>query len=421
MRAHPPIPVIRGLLIGLDLLVVALLATAVLQPAPGVQPWVTLVVGLCFAALYVGGRATIRVHEAPLTARPGPWWPASAWIVGLLLLWVALLATSTAALWIAFPLMLLEMHVLGPRRGVLAVVLTTLLVGGVGLLERSGTDSPVGFVLGPAVGAAVAVVVMLGLEALARESEDRRRTVEELTEAREHLAAAERFAAVADERERLAREIHDTLAQGYTAIELLLRAADLSIGSDDALAHRYVEQARTTAKENLAEARRFVRALAPADLDGATLVTALRRVAERAQDTAASDTTAAPPLRVRVEVSGTRRPLPVAVEAALVRVAQSALANVVQHSDARNAAVTLTYLDDEVVVDVVDDGRGFDPHSLRTDRARPGGFGLVAMDSRLRELGGTLTLESEPGDGTAVAARLPIGDLDPADEHRETP
>jgi len=415
MRPHPPIPVIRGLLIGLDLLVVALLATAVLQPDPAVQPWVALVVGLGFAALYVRGRATIRVHEAPLTARPGPWWPASAWIVGLLLLWVALLATSTAALWIAFPLMLLEMHVLGPHRGVLAVVLTTLLAGVAGLLERTGTDSPVGFVLGPVVGAAVAVAVILGLEALARESEERRRTVQELTEAREHLAAAERDAAVAGERERLAREIHDTLAQGYTAIELLLRAADVSIGSDDALAHRYVEQARTTAKENLEEARRFVRALAPADLDGTTLVTALRRVAERAQDTAAQ------PLRVRVETSGTRRPLPVAIEAALVRVVQSALANVVQHSDAQNAAVTLTYLDDEVIVDVVDDGHGFDPHSLRADPARPGGFGLVAMDSRIRELGGTLTLESEPGEGTAIAARLPIGDLDPVDQHQEIP
>ncbi|MEN0130850.1 MAG: sensor histidine kinase [Brevundimonas sp.] len=415
MRARPPISVIRGLLIGLDLLVVALLAIALLQPDTAVQPWVTLVAGLGFAALYVGGRATIRVHEAPLTARPGPWWPASAWIVGLLLLWVALLATSTAALWIAFPLMLLEMHVLGPHRGVLAVVLTTLLAVAAGLFERTGTDSFVGFVLGPAVGAAVAVAVMLGLEALARESEDRRRTVQELTEAREHLAAAERDAAVAGERERLAREIHDTLAQGYTAIELLLRAADVSIGSDEAQAHQYIEQARTTAKENLEEARRFVRALAPADLEDATLVTALRRVAERAQDTAA------PPLRVRVETSGTRRPLPVAIEAALVRVAQSALANVVQHSDAQNAAVTLTYLDDEVIVDVVDDGHGFDPHSLRPDPARPGGFGLVAMDSRIRELGGTLTLESEPGEGTAIAARLPIGDMDPADQHRETP
>jgi len=421
MRAHPPILVIRGLLIGLDLLVAALVVTAVLQPDPAVQPWVALVVGLGFAALYVGGRATIRVHEAPLTARPGPWWPASAWIVGLLLLWAVLLATSTAALWIAFPLMLLEMHVLGPHRGVLAVVLTTLLAEAAGLLDRSGTDSPVGFVLGPAVGAAVAVVVMLGLEALARESEERRRTVQELTEAREHLAAAERDAAVAGERERLAREIHDTLAQGYTAIELLLRAADGSIGSDEALAHRYVEQARTTAKENLDEARRFVRALAPADLDGATLVSALRRVAERAQDTAASDRTAAPPLRVRLKTSGTRRPLPVAVEAAIVRVAQSALANVVQHSDAENAAVTLTYLDDEVIVDVVDDGHGFDPHSQRSEPARPGGFGLAAMDSRIRELGGTLTLESEPGEGTAIAARLPIGDVAPADEHQETP
>ncbi|HWJ85162.1 MAG TPA: sensor histidine kinase [Cellulomonas sp.] len=396
MRPHPSAPVTRGLLIALDVLVVALLVTAAVQPSPSVEPWVTITVGVAFGLVYARGRTAIRLDDVPGVTGRGAWWPAGAWMLGLMLIWVALLATSTAGLWIAFPLMLLQMHVLGPHRGTLAVAGTTMLAVGAGLLQKSAADPAIGFVLGPVLGGGVAVGVVLGLEALARESDGRRRTVEELTAVREHLAAAERDAAVAGERERLAREIHDTLAQGYSAIELLLRAADASIGADDELARRYVDQARTTAQENLGEARRFVHALAPADLDGATLVAALQRVAARTQETADGG------LRVRVETSGTRRRLPVAVEAALVRVAQSALANVVQHADARTAAVTLTYLDDEVFLDVVDDGRGF---AGRPDPTR--GFGLVAMGSRIQELGGTLTVESAPGDGTAIAVRLP--------------
>ncbi|RYV52778.1 sensor histidine kinase [Pengzhenrongella frigida] len=385
-----------------------LISIAVLQADPTVSPWATVLAGGAFGAWYAWGRATIRVLEAPITTPRGAWWPAGAWITGLALLWVVLLVTSTAALWIAFPMMLLQMHVLGPHRGVLAVSATTLLAVGTGLLERAGTDASIGFVLGPVVGAAVAVAVVLGFEALARESEERQRTVEELTEVREHLAAAERDAAVAGERERLAREIHDTLAQGFSAIELLLRAADAGIGVDDTRARGYLDQARRTALDNLGEARRFVRALAPADLDGATLVAALERVARRAQDTAASDGTPEA-LVVRVQTAGPRRALPIALEAALVRVAQSALANVVQHAGARNAAVTLAFLDDEVILDVVDDGRGFDP-DRQPDRSHPGGFGLVAMSSRAHELGGTLAVETAPGDGTAVAVRLPTSD-----------
>jgi signal transduction histidine kinase len=187
----------------------------------------------------------------------------------------------------------------------------------------------------------------------------------------------------------------------------------VSIGTDDEQAHRFVDQARRTAQENLGEARRFVHALAPADLDGATLVAALRRVADRAQDTADG-------LHVRVEVSGGRRRLPVALEAALVRVAQSALANVVQHSGAAHAAVTVTYQDDEVILDVVDDGCGFVP-GPQADRAQARGFGLAAMGSRIREIGGTLTVESAPGEGTAVAVRLPVDDAPPVDDLQETP
>ncbi|MCR6648778.1 MAG: sensor histidine kinase [Cellulomonas sp.] len=267
------------------------------------------------------------------------------------------------------------------------------------------------------------MAVTLGLEALVRESQERLRMLEELARARDDVAAAEREAAVATERERLAREIHDTLAQGYSAIELLLRAAERTVGHDETRARAYIDQARTTAQENLAEARRFVRALAPADLDGATLVAALHRIADRTEATAATSPgaddeprDAAPgSLMVRVETSGEPRALPLQVEAALVRIAQSALANVVQHAAARHATLTLSYLPDEVILDVVDDGRGFD-QDRQPPPDRPGGFGLTATRSRARELGGSLAIESSPGDGTAVAVRLPAHDEDVPDQ-----
>lgn len=399
---------------------VGLLVVAVLRAVDSIAVWVPLLAAGVFGALYGWGRAKIRVHEAPLDATRGRWWPAGAWITALILTWAVLLHVSTGSVWIAFPLMLLQMHVLGPRRGVLAVVVTTVLAGVDGLLQQAGADTSIGPVLGPAIGAAVAVVVTLGFEALARESQERQRTLDELTQAREEVAAAGREAAIAGERERLAREIHDTLAQGYSAIELLLRAANTSVGSDDTRARSYIDQARRTAQDNLGEARRFVRALAPADLDGSTLVAALHRIAERTQARAVDEASGAPgpsrhttpALTVRVETSGPLRALPLPVETALVRIAQSALANVVQHAGARHATLTLTFLPEEVILDVVDDGFGFDPDQQR-DTTRPGGFGLQAMRSRVRELGGSLSVESSPGDGTAIAVRVPAPDERP--------
>lgn len=410
-----PLPsVTRRLLIGLDVLVAGLLVVAALRPAPFVAWWVAALVAVAFAVGYAAGRATIRVDEAPLDARRGGWRPSGIWITALLLVWVALLFVSDGALWIAFPMMLLQMHVLGPRHGVVAVAVTTALAVGDGMLEQTGTGFSIGDVLGPVVGASVAVAVVLGYEALVRESQERQRTVDELRLARQDVAIAVHEAAVASERERLARDIHDTLAQGFSAIELLLRAAELSLDSNKAKTSELIEQARRTAQDNLGEARQFVQALAPVDLVGVSLVAALTRVAHRAQELAASeptsersDGTVPSSLAVAFRMSGVARPLPLPIETALVRVAQSALANVVAHAGARHAALTLTFLPDAVILDVVDDGCGFDPAALGQNWSS-GGFGLPAIRSRMRELGGTLTLETGPGDGTAVAVRVPL-------------
>ncbi|WP_264031574.1 sensor histidine kinase [Cellulosimicrobium sp. SH8] len=407
----------RWLRRGLDVLLVGLLALSLagaLATAGTARGVVAVVLCAALLALYVLGRRRLPLPD-DVGAPRGAWWPAGAWVTGLVVLWVALCLTSVTAVWVAFPLMFVAMHVLGPRRGPVAVGAIVLLVVAVMVAYTANLALP--FVLGPAIGGAVAVVVVLALEAVVRESQERQRTLDELVRARDELATAERERAVAGERERLAREIHDTLAQGFSSAELLLRAAQTALDAGDvATARGYVEQTRDVARHNLAEARRVVRALAPADLASSNLVDALRRTSARTASRIAAHGDGGPD--VVVQVSGDPVALPTDVEAALLRVAQSALANVEQHADASRVAVTLSFLagvapgEEAVALDVVDDGRGFDPDGLpgrSEDGPGPsGGFGLVAMRARLAELGGTLSVESAPGTGTAVAAWVPL-------------
>ncbi|GAA2227084.1 sensor histidine kinase [Promicromonospora sukumoe] len=397
-------PATRGLVVGLDLLLAVLVVVAVVQAPPGVG-WPAALAGGALLAVYVAGRAVVRVHERSVDTPRGAWWPDVAWVAGLTALWLVLLWLSPAGLWVAFPLMLLQLHVLGPRRGVVAVALTAVVAVADGLLTRSGPGEPwTGYVLGPLLGAAVAVGVVLGIEAFVREAQSRQRTVDELTRARRHLAVAERERAVTDERARLARDIHDTLAQSLSAIELLLRAAEDAVGSDEDRARALVGQARSAARDGLAEARRVVQDLTPADLDRTTLLGALRRVADRTA--AGLDGTGSSPLAVTVHTVGPPRPLPVPLEIALLRITQSALANVDEHAGASRAEVTLTYEPGSVTLRVADDGVGLDPAPAAGSGGR--GFGIPAMRSRVRELGGELTLEGQPGAGTVLTVTLPV-------------
>ena len=197
------------------------------------------------------------------------------------------------------------------------------------------------------------------------------------------LLVQAREAGVSDERRRLAAEIHDTIAQGLTGIITQLQAADDS---------EHVRRATELARGSLREARRSVRDLAPSDLEHGTLPEALKKITEG---------------RALLTVTGTAEPLHDELEAALLRIAQEAIANAARHAHAERVGVTLSYMDDEVTLDVRDDGRGF------TFGARPaggpsGGFGLTAMRERAERVAGTLEIESEPGRGTAVSARVPL-------------
>ncbi|MFI5606263.1 sensor histidine kinase [Amycolatopsis sp. NPDC051903] len=241
------------------------------------------------------------------------------------------------------------------------------------------------------------------------ENEKRRRANAALAEANARLETAleenaglhaqlltqAREAGVHDERQRLAREIHDTLAQGLTGIVTQLQAADRATSED--ARQRHLGQVHTLAKDSLTEARRAVQALRPEPLADSHLPSALADLARRITDTSG--------VAVTAETSGEPVPLLPELEVTLYRVAQEALANAEKHARAQRIAVTLTYAGDVVLLDVRDDGAGFDPASPA--RGDGTGFGLQAMRQRVRRVAGTFTLESAPGDGTAVNVQLP--------------
>jgi signal transduction histidine kinase len=251
-----------------------------------------------------------------------------------------------------------------------------------------------------------AVTLALGLfiamtQTIHEQSEERRRLIAQLEATRSELAESERRAGVLAERQRLAREIHDTLAQGFASIVTLYEAARVEVGSRPEVALRRLEEVGRTARASLAEARRVVSALRPEPLEQATLAGALDRlVREFGAETG---------IGARSTVGGELRQLEPEGEATLLRIAQEALANVRKHAGASEVALTLTYLDDATRLDVRDDGVGFEPMSAGRVRNgwQAGGFGLTSMRERLESQGGTLMIESTPGGGTTIAATLP--------------
>lgn len=204
------------------------------------------------------------------------------------------------------------------------------------------------------------------------------------------LVERARQAGVQEERQRLALEIHDTIAQTLAASLAQLQAAQTEADPRGRL-----DRITALTRAALAEARRSVLDLAPEPLAGTGLAEAVGEVV--------SGWSAGHDVRADLVVTGDARPLHPEVESTVVRVAQEALANVAKHAGASRVGVTLTFDDDEVILDVRDDGAGFDP----TDARSPSSFGLRGMRQRAERLAGELHVESGPGLGTAVSARLP--------------
>ncbi len=234
---------------------------------------------------------------------------------------------------------------------------------------------------------------------LAEANRRREEILAENTGLHARLLVQAREAGVLEERQRMAREIHDTLAQGLTGIITQLEAAQRT--GQETERERRIGNAKQLARDSLAEARRSVQAMRPQALEGTRLPDAL--AAETARWSATSGVNA------EVTTTGDPRPLHPEVEVTLLRVAQEALANVARHAGASHAGVTLSYMEDVVTLDVRDDGSGFVVNGRAHDAppANGSGFGLTAMRQRVTRLAGQLEIESEPGAGTAVSASVP--------------
>ncbi len=198
-----------------------------------------------------------------------------------------------------------------------------------------------------------------------------------------------------EERNRLAREIHDTLAQGLTAITLQLETADALLDTNSARAREAVQKALALTRASLEEARRSVLDLRAAPLERRTLREALGDLV--------SQYAAEWNLAAEFNVVGGDRPLPIRLEAGLYRMAQEALTNVVRHAGASRVCVHFTTMPDQLELVIEDNGHGFDTEALAKGR-----FGLVGLNERARLLGGTLELCSDPGEGTSLKITVPL-------------
>jgi len=333
-----------------------------------------------FLGWYGAGAAFARGHFAR-------WW-----LFGLGLIWVVMLAVSAEFVWLSFPLLLLAGHLLRAW----ASVAFAVPVLAAAILAPILHQSPISFahIAGPLLGGGFALAISLGYDALLRDAMERDRLISSLMRARDEMAAlqeelaqTQREAGATHERTRLARDLHDTIAQELSSMVMLARSAD---------AER-MPQIETLAQHSLTDLRRIVAALAPAELEESALAAAIERMLEVLH----TDTG----IEVSLEVDPALPALPTPVEVMFLRVAQSALANVRQHSEAGAVDVELAMAGSDARLTVTDDGVGF---SEPTSASGGSSYGLSAMRSRLREFAGELEVRSAPGEGSALIASVPV-------------
>ncbi|MDO5495729.1 MAG: sensor histidine kinase [bacterium] len=347
--------------------------------------WSLISLAVVLMAVFVCGMVWHRRLAPALVAA----WVGLMFALLLVLMWLA-----PEFLWVAFPLWMVAAATL-PLLVALLLAAVTVAMSVTVLVLADGHS--IGTVLGPVTGALVAIGIARGVIMLEREMQENQRLLRELVGAQHETARLQREAGVLEERARLAHDIHDTLAQGFSSVVLLARAATRE--PEQERKDEYLHQIEQSAATNLADARRVVYALAPENPGAGGIAEPLTRLTEEAAN--AIGATAS----VRIDPQLPR--LATTSEVALLHGAQGALANVRQHSGATRLALELVRSGDEVRLDVVDDGKGFDPANRR-ERSRGGGYGLTALRERLALLGGTLEVESEPGGGTAVSLSVPL-------------
>jgi signal transduction histidine kinase len=321
-------------------------------------------------------------------------WRGEIYLAGLIPLFAVAAAASTVS---AFLLLAIspQCFMAGTfRRAVAAVVvLNTTPVVTLVAVDQPSRGDVISAIAVAVAGIAFSLAFGSWVLQIIDQNTERGRLIEQLEATRAELAAAERQAGVLAERNRLAGDLHDTIAQDLTSVVMLVQAAEAAVAAGPAQAREHLALAAGAARDSLAQVRGLVDALVPAELAQATIIDALARLTARAGPE--------PGHAADFLVEGEPRPVTTGAEVVLLRVCQEALTNVRKHARAGHASVRLAYADAEVRLEVTDDGAGFDP-----DQAS-GGYGLRGMRSRAAEAGGRLTVHSAPGSGTSVTVAVP--------------
>jgi signal transduction histidine kinase len=378
--------------------------------AQALLPYVLLAVSTVLSLVQPGPGAWDRLVSVGLAAIATAWvlvmftWMDSRWpwrtagrlvyVAGLVLICGVLVAHSPFFIAFAVTCFAHSLFLLPPVFAFVGVALSSMVVFLVptGLHFHTAQEA---FDTWLVIGLETAVVGGIGALAV-RARDELFRSVAQNAELQAQLLAQAREAGRLDERARVAREMHDTLAQGLTGIITQLEAAQQAGDRSP-----QVEQATVLARESLTEARRSVLALRPTQLEEARLPDAIAMMAHRWSETSS--------VALTFTATGEPRRLPAELEITLFRAAQEALANVARHARASRVGLTVSYMDDVVLLDVRDDGIGFDPAAANRHDGHDDGrhFGLDAMGERLRQVGGELEIETAPGAGTAINARVP--------------
>ena len=361
--------ILTFLRVSLHVLVAVLLLVGVVSS--GWNP-LAICMAVPFALLYLAG--TVAYNEGKRFPRAAMY----TWLAAVLALWVVMALHAAEFVWLEFPLVILVSVVLPTWSGIAVAALLLAFT-----LSVTVPGAGIGGVVGPLLGTVLALLIYHSYRALRAEADHYKHLAYELQATHMELAAAEHASGVLEERARLSREVHDTIAQGLSSIVLLGRTLDKQITEPGA--KQILDTIRATASDNLAEARRFVAVNAgPAE-------PLPRRLEELARGAEGRQEALGQRLTVDLNVEDVPEPAAGVIE----RVVREGLSNIVRHAGATRAVVTVEKLGDVATVDVFDNGRGI---------TGPEGYGLRGLRARVAEVGGTLSVE-----GNVLAASIPLG------------